>query len=138
MGTKRNPGPYGCYSRAEPDEPVFVLLGRDPVASVVVKIWADLREQLGKTEAEVIHEARVCAVDMILWADGLGKSEQVQEAIAKLDAERERLLARVLKLESLCGRAADVIAEQVSVNVADGGLRGRQELDDVVRELRSA
>ena len=29
MGTKNNPGKFDCYEHAKPDEPMFVLLGRD-------------------------------------------------------------------------------------------------------------
>ena len=32
MATKNNPGKFDCYTNAEPDEPMFILLGRDPVA----------------------------------------------------------------------------------------------------------
>jgi hypothetical protein len=40
MGTKRNPGQYDCYAKAEPDEPMFVLLARDPTAPQLVRDWA--------------------------------------------------------------------------------------------------
>lgn len=43
MGTKSNPSSFDCYANAKPDEPMFVLLGRDPVASLVVKFWAKMR-----------------------------------------------------------------------------------------------
>lgn len=43
MGTKRNPGKYDCYAKAEPDEPMFTLLARDPMAAHLVRIWAGLR-----------------------------------------------------------------------------------------------
>lgn len=149
MGSKNNPGKFDCYSRAEPDEPVFVLLGRDPVASVVVQVWASLRERLDPDDPKC-DEAIFCASDMATWALSKGKHDQVKLARASYRAELEevhltrvsgevdRLSERVRELESLCGRAADTIAEQVSINVADGGLRGRQELDDLVRELRGA
>lgn len=29
MGTKNNPGEFDCYANAAPDEPMFILLGRD-------------------------------------------------------------------------------------------------------------
>lgn len=29
MGTKNNPGKYDCYAKLEPDEPHFVLRGKD-------------------------------------------------------------------------------------------------------------
>jgi hypothetical protein len=172
MGSKNNPGKFDCYSRAEPDEPVFVLLGRDPVAHVVVEDWAALREELGRTEPEVLEEARDCARQMFEWAAQKRKLDQALAAselrVAAIqawrqqgaDRERHRLRdvidllflapvdlapeteqepnARIHELEAMCRRAADVISEQVSINVADGGLRGRQELDDLVKELRVA
>jgi len=77
MGTKNNPGEYDCYENAEPDEPMFVLLARDPLAAQTVKYWADLRaihmthvhsidphEELKK-----IDEARDCAADMEAWKE---------------------------------------------------------------------
>lgn len=67
MGTKNNPGRFDCYANAEPDEPMFVLLGRDPHGHAAVRKWADDREQMiraGLKPAEDIHmvfEARECA-----------------------------------------------------------------------------
>jgi hypothetical protein len=49
MGTKLNPGTYDCYANAEPDEPMFVLLGRDPLAPFLVSIWSKVR--MGDIEA---------------------------------------------------------------------------------------
>jgi hypothetical protein len=46
MGTKTNPGDFDCYARAEPDEPLFTLLGRDPLAGILVMIWAEARKQM--------------------------------------------------------------------------------------------
>lgn len=43
MGTKREPGKYDCMNAAEPDEPIFVLLGRDPEAAATVRQWSHLR-----------------------------------------------------------------------------------------------
>jgi hypothetical protein len=43
MGTKLNPGKFDCYENAEPDEPLFTLLARDPLAPGLVQIWAMLR-----------------------------------------------------------------------------------------------
>lgn len=39
MGTKNNPGKFDCYDAALPDEPMFVLLARDPV----VREWVRRR-----------------------------------------------------------------------------------------------
>jgi hypothetical protein len=40
MGTKNNPGAFDCYTKAKPDEPMFVLLGRDQSAALLVRLWA--------------------------------------------------------------------------------------------------
>jgi hypothetical protein len=42
MGTKNNPGEFDCYSKALPDEPMFVLLARDPRSVQLVRMWADM------------------------------------------------------------------------------------------------
>lgn len=60
MGTKNNPGKFDCYANAEPDEPMFVLLGRDKHAPLLVKLWADLRAMEGEDIAKVT-EAILCA-----------------------------------------------------------------------------
>lgn len=40
MGTKLNPGRYDCYASAAPNEPMFILLGRDDRAPALVQMWA--------------------------------------------------------------------------------------------------
>ena len=49
MGTKNNPGKFDCYENAHPDEPMFVLLGRDRLAAHLVSIWSKVR--MGDHEA---------------------------------------------------------------------------------------
>ena len=66
MGTKNNPGDFDCYANAEPDEPMFVLLARDPDAPLLVMAWAQLREDRGENPAKVA-EARACAAQMDAW-----------------------------------------------------------------------
>lgn len=76
MGTKTNPGDYDydCYANALPDEPMFVLLGRDPAAPAAIEAWASLREALvdagfkPESDQAMIDEARDCAVEMRAWA----------------------------------------------------------------------
>lgn len=72
MGTKANPGKFDCYENAEPDEPLFVLLGRDKHAPTLVWLWATLRELDGE-DREVVREARQCASDMIAYAHEHGR-----------------------------------------------------------------
>jgi len=66
MGSKRNPGAFDCYSKAEPDEPMFVLLARDKGAPELVRKWARDRRQKGEPEAK-IEEAFACADAMEAW-----------------------------------------------------------------------
>lgn len=67
MGTKNNPGQFDCYVNAEPDEPMFILLGRDKNAPSLVDLWANQREIDGEDPPKVA-EARACADAMRHWA----------------------------------------------------------------------
>lgn len=80
MGTKNNPGNFDCYANAEPDEPMFILLGRDKFAPSLVEHWADGREADGE-DAEKVEEARQCADAMRKWLTKLGKKEQPLNAV---------------------------------------------------------
>jgi len=66
MGTKNNPGEYDCYDKAEPDEPMFVLLARDEYAPQLVELWAAMRTMHGG-DKDQINEAIKCAVAMDSW-----------------------------------------------------------------------
>lgn len=73
MGTKNNPGSYDCYENALPDEPMFVLLARDPNAPDLVDEWAVGRMRditLGfrpKSDLPMVDEAQACARNMREW-----------------------------------------------------------------------
>ncbi len=73
MGTKNNPGEFDCYAKALPDEPLFVLLGRDPNAPKYIQDWARDRELdivrglRPETDRTMVVEARQCAMDMFAW-----------------------------------------------------------------------
>lgn len=73
MGTKNNPGKFDCYHNALPDEPMFVLLARDPAAAGLVEDWASLRMHMIETGAApatdrpMVQEALDCATKMVLW-----------------------------------------------------------------------
>jgi hypothetical protein len=111
MATKADPGPYNCYASAEPDEPMFILLGRDPHAPTLVWLWSVLREIHGEDKAKV-DEARECVVQMIAYAvrkgkrvNGLGESAlaAVMELIrganyAVTKAENEPMTVETLRL----------------------------------------
>lgn len=67
MGTKNNPGTFDCYANAEPDEPMFILLGRDEDAAKAVREWAGSRTRKITTglkpesDRAMIKEAYECA-----------------------------------------------------------------------------
>lgn len=67
MGTKNTPGQFDCYSKAEPDEPLFTLLARDPIAPLLVALWADVNRRLGGCE-EKSKEAEEVARAMRRWS----------------------------------------------------------------------
>lgn len=66
MGTKNNPAKYDCYASADPNEPMFILLGRDLDAPALVERWALRRENDGEDPA-IVAEARQCAKAMRMW-----------------------------------------------------------------------
>lgn len=63
MGTKSNPGKYDCYNAAKPDEPIFILLGRDPAAYLTIKFWIVLRRAIYPNEPKT-DEAENCVNEM--------------------------------------------------------------------------
>jgi hypothetical protein len=79
MGTKNKPGKYDCYANAKPDEPMFVLLARDPSAAFLVSLWAFLREKIGDDPA-VVLEARECAEAMENWLQEHADEKKIEKA----------------------------------------------------------
>ena len=98
MGSKNKPGAFDCYSKAEPDEPMFVLLGRDPSAALLIGMWAALREAMGEDE-EKVDEARDCADACLKWARDHGKSERLAEVHEKwLEFLEQQLTEKTAKM----------------------------------------
>lgn len=83
MGSKLEPGAFDAWEKAGEDEPLFVLLARDPLAPAVVEAWATLRE--AEIQAQVagglmartdenreyakVDEARACSRLMRRWLE---------------------------------------------------------------------
>ena len=55
-----------CLDKAEDDEPIFVLLARDPIAAMVVEYWASLSRDRN-IHADKRHEANRHADRMRAW-----------------------------------------------------------------------
>jgi hypothetical protein len=85
MGTKNNPGAFDCYKAAELDEPMFVLLGRDPSAAPLVRLWAALREMQDEVKnPSKVEEAKKVANELEAWAKKKGKRKEVEAACKDL------------------------------------------------------
>lgn len=73
MGTKANPAKFDCYANALSDEPMFILLARDPKAPKLVRAWAAQREhdvamkERPHADLAMVAEARECADNMERW-----------------------------------------------------------------------
>ena len=83
MGTKNNPGQFDCYANAEPDEPMFVLLARDPLAPLLVELWANLRAEASQEDdSAMVEESQDCADAMRAWREQHrpGKRLEILEA----------------------------------------------------------
>ncbi len=106
MGTKNNPGKYDCYAKAEPDEPMFTLLARDPLAASSVRAWAinlqnqvDMKilpEEDAAKNREKVQEAYACANEMEKWrADYLNREttevSPPQHPVARTAEQSQRM-----------------------------------------------
>lgn len=80
MSTKSTPGSFRCYEAALPDEPMFVILGRDPAGPATLLFWAQERINQGKTK-QIDDNARIGAA--------VRESEEMREWRDKLIAHAE-------------------------------------------------
>jgi hypothetical protein len=79
MGTKNNPGSFDCYAAAHPDEPMFILLGRDPLAPFLVGWWVGLKMMHDPSANEAkMKEAMEVAHAMDAWLLSLNKEEKLK------------------------------------------------------------
>ena len=60
--------PTSCINKAAPDEPVFVLRGKDLCSAYAVRQWANVAEQGGHHGPEKIAHARAWADEMEAYA----------------------------------------------------------------------
>ena len=52
MATKNDPGEFDCHAAADPDEPIFTLRARDPLAPALVRAWLAMRRVVRPMSAE--------------------------------------------------------------------------------------
>ena len=104
MGSKLQPGKFDCYANALPDEPMFVLLARDPVAPALTRLWGAIRDgdrdiafaamtelqglipnYVAAPEPAKAEEALECAAAMRSWRienDGAWRQTQAEQVSA--------------------------------------------------------
>jgi hypothetical protein len=80
MGTKNNPGKFDCYANALPDEPMFIVLARDPEFADLVRRWGRRRRnqidsgERPETDSAMVDEAYKCATEGARWRrENMGK-----------------------------------------------------------------
>lgn len=76
MSTKNNPGLIDCYARALPDEPMFILLARDPQFAALVERWANERERrIDCGDAPALDELLVTEANSTAYAGSLWRKQ---------------------------------------------------------------
>lgn len=82
--------PTSCLNHSQPDEPIFVLCARDPVAARIVRAWAERyaeskggRENLNAKQAAKYAEAHALADAMDVWARERGLIDEFGRPTAK-------------------------------------------------------
>lgn len=74
--------------KADPEEPTFILRARDPLAPVLVRLWADLASQTN-TDPERVTKAMACAHAMTIWRQEHGSIQQSAIAAGEPVSQRE-------------------------------------------------
>lgn len=122
MNTKSSPSAHDCYAKLKPDEPYFVLMGRDPNAAETVRFWAERRkiaieDGLSTDKMEKVDEAYACADAMTLY-----RTRRSGDVYRQLAAEVSDAPARA---HSLHGTLNDKVGHLLSISCANffGDLR---------------
>lgn len=139
MGTKQNPGRFDCYEAALPDEPMFVLLARDPLAPFLVSIWSAIRmndwEKAGVVFNAMIEraggayslvpdtdpaiEAMDCSQAMFAWRqqnDGRWRTARRERLIEERRDIEARIGGAGLEGFALRGRLAQIDADLAALS----------------------
>lgn len=143
--TITEPGPYDALDKARSDEPLFALLGRDPIAPRAVEFWSDAtrKEVVARLGAAGPHssehdelvaklrqctEADVVAWDMRRWRKG----DAEQDTATQTRASYSGTVASAEKNAETTHRAAiasAVASLREAAYFATGGLEGLAALN---------
>lgn len=115
----------GCFYRALEDEPVFVLLARDPCAAETVRWWVTLRQALiGRGEKpledhETLASAMKDAASMVAWrSEATDPSIHGQTPRWKSESVPERKLISRVEYDALIAEHDATVAE-MSAHIAE-------------------
>ncbi len=115
----------GCFYRALEDEPVFVLLARDPCAAETVRWWVTLRQALiGRGEKpledhETLASAMKDAASMVAWrSEATDPSIHGQTPRWKSESVPERKLISRVEYDALIAEHDATVAE-MSARIAE-------------------
>jgi hypothetical protein len=97
MGTKNNPGQFNCYDKAENNEPLFTLLGRDPQGADFVHLWAALRAKDYHGADRIFDRMKLTAANQ---AHKHGDADKVAEAVNCAEAMRSWRTETAPKVET--------------------------------------
>lgn len=141
MGTKLNVGKFNCYAHALPDEPMFVLLARDPDMPDLVREWAN-RRQLAinaghrpQSDQAMVDEARDCASHARSWRkdnDGKWRSPSTAKD-REIAALREALGVTLAWTKEYREDYANIPAERDRVDLAIAQARAALEMSGGVK-----
>lgn len=121
METKAHPSLTGCLANALPDEPMFILLARDPDAGPTIQFWAErrARRQVENPTIELAGDAEkiVSAVEDIdtfrAWRaanEGRWRGHPPTLLIDMIPDLADVIYQALLRSE---GKAPDVIANHI-------------------------
>lgn len=116
MGTKLQPGKFDCYANALPDEPMFVLLARDPDFMHIVNEWAAcrlqriLRGDYPESDRALVREAIQCSEAGGSWREnnpGKWRGYVPEETVTIPKKEFDQIDTSAALLEVVCRKADD-------------------------------
>lgn len=89
MGTKNNPSQFDGYDKADPDEPMFVLLARDPQGSDFTILWAALRAKDMTGAQSIFERMKRRAQDRHATPRKPGDADKICEAVNCAEAMKD-------------------------------------------------
>lgn len=133
------------YVLCDPDEPFFVLLGRDPQAPRLVDNWANLRSySTDPDDAPKSKQAKEIAVAMAKYREAnptRGLSKQVYEQILQLSEKRDKVILEGFPIVNDNNKAFFIDSELVEPTALEGNiftapLRMNCQMDLIALSLR--